>query len=222
MEIYRTEEEQLEVLKSWLQRNGRAMAIGISVALIIVLGYQLWKSNRQSYNQSASLAYQDVIEAAQKAATAPTKPGVKSSASLEAMTVNTLGEKLIQDYPRSVYAQLTALLLAKQDLHDGQVKKSIDHLQWVLDRDPEDNLRYLVQLRLARVLFSANRSAEAQALLAIKKDNAYFPLYKELSGDILAAQGKIAEAKKSYQAALDVLAKQKENAPFLKMKLDNL
>ena len=215
MEIYRTEEEQLEVLKSWLQRNGRAVALGVGIALVLVFGYQLWKNNRQNYNQSASVAYQEIIEAAQRADT------LKASA-LEATTLNTLGKKLIQDYPRSVYAQLTAVLLAKQALHDNQLKKATDQLQWALDHHPDENLRLLVQLRLARVFLASHRFAEAQALLNVDKDNSYFPLYQEVTGDLFAAQGKTAQAKQAYQASLNALAKEKDKAPWIQTKLDNL
>lgn len=222
MEIYRTEDEQLEVLKSWLHRNGRALAMGVGVALLLVLGYQAWKSNRQSYNQAASLAYQEVMEAAYKVEHGSSAQSGAKKSTLDISTLNTLGEKLIQDYPRSAYAQLTALLLAKQDIHEDHLKKAADHLQWALDHHPEDNLRFLIQLRLARVLFASHRLADAQALLTVDKDNSYFPLYQELAGDILVVQGKVAEAKKAYQSAWNILAKQKENAPLLKIKLDNL
>ncbi len=231
MEVYRTEEEQIDVLRNWLQKNGRAVLIGATIMTILILGYRLWQSNRHDYNEAAFIAYQEIVEAAHKAADVPeiaakpisvTGQTVDIPTSLEGTTLNTLGQKLLEDYPKSTYAQFTALLLAKQAVHDHQLKQAVTQLQWILDHHPEENLRLLVQLRLARVLSVLNRDREALALLKLSKENRYSSLYKEFEGDLYVKQGKVTEARKAYQAAQALLVRDAETMPLLKMKLDDL
>ena len=57
MDVYRTEEEQIEAIKKWWQTNGNNILIGIGLAIAVVFGYQFWKDSEQAAGESAFLVY---------------------------------------------------------------------------------------------------------------------------------------------------------------------
>jgi predicted negative regulator of RcsB-dependent stress response len=66
----------------------------------------------------------------------------------------------------------------------------------------DKDLRDLGRLRLAHVLFDEKALDEALKLLSEEPAQAFATRFNELRGDLLAAQGKKAEARAAYQAAL--------------------
>jgi predicted negative regulator of RcsB-dependent stress response len=70
------------------------------------------------------------------------------------------------------------------------------------------------------VLLDQKKHDEALQVLSAKPLDAYAPLYADLRGDVLAAQGKNAEARAAYEAAL---AKSEANSSYrrlIELKLD--
>ena len=78
----------------------------------------------------------------------------------------------------------------------------------------------IARLRLARVLFDEKNSADALKLLEIKPVDSFIGLYADLKGDVLAAQGKRAEARAAYQVAFDKSDAASPLQQILQLKLD--
>jgi predicted negative regulator of RcsB-dependent stress response len=77
-------------------------------------------------------------------------------------------------------------------------------LQWVVDKSKEDDLKHIARVRLAGVLIDEKTEASyAEALKLMEADRPAFydPLYGDRKGDILMAQGKMAEARAAWEAA---------------------
>ena len=87
-------------------------------------------------------------------------------------------------------------------------------------------MRELARLRLAAVLLQQDAADKALARLQPVPDSAYKARFEDLRGDALAAQGKPAEARVAYQAAIDALATAGEEAVTLRevvrIKLESL
>ena len=55
MDVYTTEEQQIEAIKKWWQTNGNSVLIGIALAIAAVLGYQTWNQNKQANSEAAAV-----------------------------------------------------------------------------------------------------------------------------------------------------------------------
>ncbi len=73
---------------------------------------------------------------------------------------------------------------------------------WAAENARDPGLRDLARLRLAAVMLDEKAYDDAMKQLAAEPAAAFAPRFAELRGDILAAQGKTAEARNAYDLAL--------------------
>lgn len=126
----------------------------------------------------------------------------KGAMERDAKRVKEAAGELTEKYPGTVYAAMAALTSARMQFDAGDLKTARAQLQWVAEKARDKDLRDLGRLRLAHVLFDDKALDEAYKLLAEEPVPAFAARFGELRGDILAAQGRKAEAKSAYQAAL--------------------
>ncbi|HZV54513.1 MAG TPA: tetratricopeptide repeat protein [Rhodocyclaceae bacterium] len=212
------EQEQLDELKTWWKMHGNLVTAVITVAAMAVLAWQGWNWWQRNQAAQASGLYGGVqIAAAQK----------------DAKRARELAGELIDKYSGTTYAGLAALLSAKAQADGGDIKSARAQLAWAADNAKDNGVRDLARLRLAAVLLDENAYDEALGKLTAEPAAALAPRFGELRGDILAAQGKAAEAKTAYEAAiakLDALIKEggseaRAHGPYREMlqsKLDAL
>jgi predicted negative regulator of RcsB-dependent stress response len=136
----------------------------------------------------------------------------QSAAQRDAKRTKELAGELIDKYSGSAYAGMGAMLSARTQLEVGDAKTAKLQLQWAADRAGDDGLRDLARLRLAVVLLDEKAYDEALAQLTKAPAASFLGRYGEIKGDILAAQGKPAEAKSAYEAALKAVDDQAKKA----------
>jgi len=182
------EQEQLAALKGWWKDNGN-LVLGTLAAVAIVLGgwqgWRIWQGNQAA---EASSQYEALAKAIQVN---------------DAKAARDAGGTLVENYPRTLYASMGALSLARYYFEQNDLKSARTQLQWVLDRSPSEEMKDLARLRLAAVLLDEKAHDQALALLAAKHAPALEPHYAALKGDILVAQNKAAEAREAYKLALE-------------------
>ncbi|MGH8615915.1 MAG: YfgM family protein [Gammaproteobacteria bacterium] len=206
MNELRSDEEQVEALKSWWKENGKSIVVGLLIGLSGVWGWRLWSEKKETAAEQASVTYQRMV-----ASMTEKKP----------KAARDLGQELIKNYDRSTYAVLAALLLAKIEAEDGDLGKAAEHLQWANTHAKVEALTTTAQLRLARVLLSQGKATEAWSVLSQLQRVDDLAVYHETKGDTLVALDKKGEAQKSYQQALSLLSPLVDKSP-LEMKIDNL
>lgn len=216
MEVYKTEEEQLEQLKAWLRENGRSIVLGIVVALAAVFGWRGWQSHQQQQVLTASAQFQGLLESVRQLEQAD--PGATG----QLATANTLADGLKRDFPKSTYAQLAALLKAQLAVAAGDLAQAEQELSWVLAQKPTDEFAALTRLRLARVLLAAGKGDEALAQL--RDGGSYEFAYEQVRGDVLNAKGDVAGARAAYQRSQELAAAMRQplSDPLLDLKLRDL
>lgn len=150
MNRYETDEEQIEVIKSWWQKNGTALLSGV---LVLVLGWSGWnyyQTNQSNAAHAASATFEILQSAMQQ--------GTFSEVARE-------GLKLMDEQPESPYAVGIALLEATYHYQKQEVDQAKTHLNWVLTHSKEDGLKLIAQLRLASILVDAKDYEAANTLL---------------------------------------------------------
>lgn len=200
-----TEQEQIEALKRWWEDNGRSVLVGIGVFLAVVLGWQTWTGYQNRKAEAASGEYETLLAALDS----------------DAAKAQEIGRRLVAQYPSSAYAGFAALSLAKLAVEQGDLDGAAAQLRWVMEQGQPQDVRPVARERLARVLLAQQKPEEALKVLDGGGDGSLRPLFDELKGDILLAQGKRAEAYAAYSnahAGYDVPAKR----TVVRMKMDDL
>jgi predicted negative regulator of RcsB-dependent stress response len=181
------EQEQISELKTWWKMYGNLVTAALLVVSVVVVGWQGWNWYQRKQAAGASSVY----AAMQKAAMERDAKRVREA----------VGE-LTEMYPGTAYAALAALTSARMQFESGDLKNARAQLQWVAEKARDRELRDLGRLRLAHVMFDGRALDEALRLLGEEPLPAFEARFGELKGDILAAQGKMAEARAAYRDAM--------------------
>jgi len=187
MAVYDLEEqEQIAALRSWWKQYG-GWATG--VVLIVALGWLGWYG-WQSYLKTQNAEASRVFLVLQQASAQQNTSQVKQAA----------GE-LVNQYPRSQFASLGALLAATTLEAAGDSKSAEAQLIWVAENG-KDAVRGVARLRLAGVQMDQKDYDGALKTLSETAPAGFAARFDAARGDAYVAQGKLTEARASYDAAL--------------------
>jgi len=202
VDTFRTEEEQVEAIKSWWKENGTNTLVTVVVAVAIVIGWRGWQDSQVEGTAAASALYQSLFQVEQQISVEPNDE--------DQATANHLTEQLKESHENSAYARYAALLKSKRSAESGDLDTAEAELLWALDHtdgtilsDDDLPLRDLLQLRLAKVFMAQEKFDQAQTALNEIVAKQFVAMAQEVEGDILFAQGETAKAKEQYQIAID-------------------
>jgi len=204
MEVYQTEEQQVEAMKGYWQQNGNMIIAGIALGFAGFIGFNFYKDSKLESELAVSDSYQVLIENATK--------------DKAAFSVN--AEKFITDNTDTSYASLTALALAKEAAAAQKWPEAKTQLNVAIVSAPSEGIKAIASLRLARVQVQLDEYEQALSILAKPLPASFTAAVEEIKGDTYLLQGKKELAHNAYQVAIaaDGLA----TSPALQMKLDDL
>lgn len=206
MSVYETEEEQLEAIKKWWDENGRAVVLGVVVAVAVVFGWRTWVGHQRSQGDAASAAYQVLLEQLNAG---------------ESSKVAEIGRQIIGQYPTTTYAVLASLTMAQQAVDRKDLDGAAAQLQWAVEHSKVPEIKELAKVRLARVMIAQGKAE--QALQQLTGDGASFDaMIEEVKGDAYLALNKRADAYQAYSKALAGYSEVPGKQRLLQMKLDDL
>ena len=187
MAVYDLEEqEQIAALRSWWkQYGGWAMGLVLAVAMGW-LGWYGWQTYLKTQNAEASRVFLVLQQA---------------SAQQNTSQVKQAAGELVNQYPRSQFASLGALLAATTLEAAGDAKSAEAQLVWVAENG-KDAVRGVARLRLAGVQMDQKDYDGALKTLSETAPAGFAARFDAARGDVYAAQGKLTEARASYDAAL--------------------
>ncbi len=185
------EQEQISQIKGWWEENGKLVTTLAVAAALASVGWQGWNWYRGKQGTEASALYAVVQQAAGEQ---------------NAQKVREAAGQIIDKYSGTPYADLAALMSAKVQSDAGDLKNARVPLAWAAEKANDPTLRNIARLRLATVLFDDKAYDEALAQLQAPVDAELGARFADLKGDILVAQGKPAEARVAYKAAVDALS----------------
>jgi predicted negative regulator of RcsB-dependent stress response len=182
------EQEQLAALKAWWKEHGGGVALAAILVAGAVAAWNGWVWYQRSQTAQAAALYDTL----QKAARANDLKATQETAG-----------SILENYPRSAYAPLAALVSAKLQFQAGDLKTARAQLQWVIEHAKSDEIRSIAALRLASVLLDDKDPDAALKALEGKPHPGFESLYAAQRGDILMSQNKRVEARAAYKAALE-------------------
>lgn len=206
------EQEQVDQLKAFWQKYRNLITGVVTVVLFAYAaysGYQWWRNSQAA---AASQLYETMVTAIGK--------GDKDQTLRAA-------DDLQKQFSSTAYAAMSSLVAARIAADAGDAAKAMDYLRWAAKNSSDKGYLALAKLRLAAQLIEQGAEkdfAEADAILNEKAIPGFEALWLERRGDWYLAQKKVAEARKSYEAAWKQLNDAKEFPEearrLLKVKLD--
>jgi predicted negative regulator of RcsB-dependent stress response len=182
------EQEQLAALKAWWKEHGGGVALAAILVAAAVAAWNGWGWYQRSQSAQAAVLY-DTLQ--------------KAARSNDLKAVRDVSGSILENYPRSAYAPLAALVSAKAMFQAGDLKTARAQLQWAVEHAKGDEVRSIATLRLASVLLDDKEPDAALKALETKPHPGFEALFAAQRGDVLAAQKKRDEARAAYQAALE-------------------
>lgn len=204
MEAYQTEEQQVEAIKSFWSENGNYIIGGLVVGFAGFIGFNYHKDSKLAGEEAVASEYQALIESKET-----DHDGFKTKA-----------DSFIQANVDSSYASLTALSLAKDAAEHKDWEKAATNLTKAIETAPNDGIKAIATVRLARVQVQMAEYDQALATIGATLPAAFKAEVEELKGDVYLKQGKKELARNAYQAAVD--ADGLATNPSLQIKLDDL
>ena len=206
MELYESEEQQLEAIKKWFEVNGRSIVVGLIIGIGAILGWNGWQSFKAGQAREASNLFQELLNA-------------EKSASRD--SVLKIGERIKADYPSSAYASYAGFFLAKQQVDSGNLEAARKELETIVAGSSQPSIKNIARLRLLRILLAEGKGRETLDLIngfdASKSGN-FEAAYEELKGDAYVALGKEREARSAYKRASEL----GRASRFLDLKIEDL
>ncbi|MFB0982022.1 MAG: tetratricopeptide repeat protein [Alteromonadaceae bacterium] len=204
MDVYQTEEQQVEAIKGFWKENGTAVIAGLVLGFAGFIGFNVYKDKQLEAEIATSDAYQTVMESAGK----------------DEALFSASANKFIAENQDSSYASLTALALAKEAASHKDWSQVVTHLNTAIENATNQGVKAIASIRLARVQIQLEQYTEALATLSVTLPESFKSAIEEAKGDAYFKQGKAELARNAYQVALDVEGQ--ENNGGLQMKLNDL
>jgi len=205
MEIYDTEEEQVEALKRWWKENGTSTIAGIVIALAAIGGWNYWQSYQKDQALQASALFDQLL---------------KSSQLEQHENVAKISQQLTENYSSTAYADLAKLFYAKDLVQQEKLDDAKTALQ-ALMATGDNELKNLARIRLVRLLLATKEYEKGLQVIAeadASTSDGFSGIYDELTGDLYVALGRLAEARTAYKSAL----RSGLNSPLLQFKMDDI
>lgn len=206
MEIHNTEQEQVEAIKAWWDKNGRTIITVIAVVLLSVLGWKYWQGEQYKQAASASAVYQQMMDSIN------TNP----EAAMEA------GRVIVGEYPNTVYSTMASLAMGKIAVEQGDLDAAAAHLGAAAKQAEQQELRLIAKLRLSKVLLAKGEAEQALAELEGVEAGSLAPAFNEQRGDTLLARGDREAARDAYTNALAGYSEVPAKQELVQMKLNDL
>lgn len=201
------EQEQLDQIKHFWKQYGNA----ITWALIVVLAgfsgwnfYQYWQRNQA--NQAAALF--DEVE--------------RSVASADPTRVERVFGEMKDRFGSTIYAQQSALLVAKQLSDAGKPDAAKAALTWLADQTSDPGYQALAKLRLSAILMDGKKLDEALTLLGGSFPAGFEGLVADRKGDVYALKADKPKAIAEYEKAYRQLDARTEYRRLVEVKLNAL
>lgn len=183
------DQEQLETLKSFWKQYGNLITWTLILGLGGFSAWNGWNWYQRDQGVKAGAMYDELDRAV---------------ASGDAERAGRIFGDLKQRFAKTAFAQQGGLAAAQVQFAQGQAEAARASLQWVAENAVEAEIATVARLRLAGLQSEAGEHDAALATLAVAAPG-FEGLVADRRGDVLALQGKAAEARAAYQAAYAAL-----------------
>lgn len=207
MEIYRTEEQQLDALRQFWKKNHKLILFTLGMTLVGVLGFKFLQHHKDSERYLASQNFNLLL---------------KSHEENDLTTQKNKADELINQYGNTSYATLAALMQAKSAVDQKNYDEAIKQLTFAQTQTSVQELKSIATVRLARLYLAQEKWDEVEKVLKQASNSGYLTLLEEVKGDYYLFKQDLIKARDAYLAAIDNDPSKAEKRPILRMKLEEI
>lgn len=191
----------------------KKVIILIILTIFISIGYFVLSNQaKKQNNEKASLIYTEWLKEI-------------SLESPDTIKLNNMLEQLLAEFKNTGYAQLALLNKASFDARNNNIELSLMNFKKLVELTDGYNgnkiFNKIARVSASRLLLSNGQYDEALSLIELYSSNATNGYIHELTGDILAKQGKIELALAQYELASDKYNDETSQS-IIAMKIANL
>lgn len=132
--MYENENDQVDAIKRFFAENGKALAVGVILGVGALIGWRYWNSHQADSARGTSQSYEATVSAIRA----------------DQPQTLTAAEKFAADN-KNTYGALASLEVAQQFVDKNELDKAAAQLTQGLSAASDDNLKALINLRLARI-----------------------------------------------------------------------
>jgi len=203
VDVYNSEEQQVEAIKSWWQENGKSIIAGVVIGFVGLFGWRYYNDYTRQQSESSAAGYQQVMQ---------------NLSEQHEKAFAEVGQFIAEH--KDTYGDLAALQLAAEAVKANKPELAAEQLRRVADQASDEEFKPVAGIRLARVLIAMNKPADALKILDSVTAGQYKAAVAEVRGDALLASSQPDKAREAYTAAMQ--ASKNGVNPVLQMKLDDL
>ncbi|MFS1563079.1 MAG: YfgM family protein [Candidatus Arsenophonus phytopathogenicus] len=204
MEVYTTENEQVDAIKRFFVNNGKALVIGLAVGVGAIIGWNYWQAHQANRLQESAQAFEQISSQLQ-------------TGSKQALAA---GEQFANE-TKNMYGVLTNIELAKIAVEKSDIAGAEKALLKALAVAKLDDLKDLINVRLARVQLALNKTDQALITLTQVQDKGWSRIVEDIRGDVLLKKGDVAGARAAYSKGIESSGAEMMKT-ILKIKINSL
>lgn len=159
-----TDKEQIELFKKWWRQYGKSIVLALILGVGIGFSWRFWHQHQTNRAISASIMFDQLQTAV---------------VNNQIDTSKTLVKELMQDYKKTPYAAMAALLDASLQVKANHNADALTQLRWVIANSKDNGIKQIAEVRAARILFSEQQPEAARELLKNIRDPALKALIEE-------------------------------------------
>ena len=182
-----SEKEQIERMRMWWSDYGFYVVGGVVLGAAILFGLNRYQAAQVTAQEQASALYDALTE--------KVAGGDLEGAEVEAAELATA-------HGNSSYAAQSKLAMARLYMDKNRDQDAAEALQGLMAMDGVENFKHVGRVRLAKILLYQDKAEEVLTLLDGQDNVAFVARYAETRGDAYVALGRFADARKSYETAL--------------------
>ena len=200
IQIDNTEEEQVEHIKKWWNRNGKQIIAGAIIGLAGIFGWNTYTDYQDNQSLNARSLYLNY-----------------------ASDSNNLGayDKLTTDFSSSTYSDQAILLMAKYLFDAGSYTQALSVIKPLIN-DQSPVIAATASLRASSIYLQLGQHDQALSILEGQSEDGFSGLFYNLMGDIYLDLNNRAEAQKYYNLAIDNVTENSNLTQIIQIKLDDL
>jgi predicted negative regulator of RcsB-dependent stress response len=207
VEVYQSEQEQVEEIKKWWAEYGSTIVTGLLLGIAILVGFRYWQHYKTEQAGQASSIYSQMLTSL--------RTGQNEQVSGKAL-------QLIEQYPGTPYASLASMVQARLYTESSQVDKAVEQLDWVIKNTRQDGIANVARLRLARLQLAQGDANAALSTLEQDTSDSFSAAHEVLKGDIYVKLNEKEKAREAYEKAIASKEIGNEMQLLLQMKIDDL
>jgi predicted negative regulator of RcsB-dependent stress response len=205
--VGKTDDEQVEDLKRWWEKNGKFVILLLIAVIASVVGGRTWNDYKSGKSEAASAVFDNMVSAIREQ---------------DVEKIEQFGGDVIAKHADSQYAVMSALALAKTDIEKQEFDSALQRLEWALANASTAELQHVIRIRLARLQVGTDKAdAALQLINSVEDPQAFKSMYAVIKGDALFAKGDKTAAVVEWQQAIEDSSLSPQLKNFVQMKLDD-